>query len=102
VVSRTAPAILAAVQKVLQATGTTKVTLVGHSLGAAIALLDSVYLPLHLPAGTTFTTSVFGLPRVGNLAFADYGMSDIVRAQRHRGCVDMFDDPPEIKQWTQT
>lgn len=55
------------------ATGSTKVVLTGHSLGAAIALLDAVYLPLHLPSGITFTTSVFGLPRVGNPAFASYG-----------------------------
>ena len=56
--------------------------------GAAIALLDSVYLPLHIP-GVTFKTVVFGLPRVcaifsyvtliynsslkvGNQAFANY------------------------------
>lgn len=46
--------------------------MVGHSLGAAIALLDSVYLPLHLPSNTTFKTVTYGLPRVGNQAFADY------------------------------
>jgi hypothetical protein len=34
--------------------------------GAAIALLDSVYLPLWLPSTTTFKTVVYGLPRVGN------------------------------------
>lgn len=68
-----APNVLAAVIKAQKATGSTKVVLTGHSLGAAIALLDSVYLPLHLPAGTTFTTTVFGLPRVGNAAFATYG-----------------------------
>ncbi|EIW75197.1 alpha beta-hydrolase [Coniophora puteana RWD-64-598 SS2] len=50
----------------------TAVTLVGHSLGAALSLLDSVYLPLHLPSGTTFKTVNYGLPRVGNQAFADY------------------------------
>jgi hypothetical protein len=71
--------------------GATSVTMVGHSLGAAISLLDSVYLPLHLPSGTTFRTTVYGLPRVsinppsggahpltaadaqvGNQAFANY------------------------------
>ena len=40
--------------------------------GAAITVLDSVYLPLWLPAGTTFQTICYGLPRVGNQAFADY------------------------------
>jgi len=46
--------------------------LVGHSLGAAIAVLDSVYLPLHLPTSVSFETVTFGQPRVGNTAFADY------------------------------
>lgn len=59
----------------MAATGATKVFITGHSLGAAIALLDAVYLPLHLPTGTTFSTTVFGLPRVGNAAFANYGVS---------------------------
>jgi len=50
----------------------TQVTMVGHSLGGAIALLDSVYLPLHLPSSTTYKTVCYGLPRVGNQQFADY------------------------------
>lgn len=70
---RSAPGVLAAVKAAMKATGSTKVVITGHSLGAAIALLDAVYLPLHLPASTTFTTNVFGLPRVGNPAFASYG-----------------------------
>ena len=45
--------------------------MVGHSLGGALALLDSVYLPLHL-SGTTFKTVTYGMPRVGSQAFADY------------------------------
>jgi predicted lipase len=61
------------VENAQTATGATKVVLTGHSLGAAIALLDAVYLPLHLPPNTTFATSVFALPRVGNRAFARYG-----------------------------
>ena len=68
---RSAESVLAAVQTALQQSGLTKVTLVGHSLGAALSLLDSVYLPLHLP-GVTFKTFGYGMPRVGNKAFADY------------------------------
>lgn len=64
---------LAAVKKAQAGTGANHVVITGHSLGAAIALLDAVYLPLHLPADTTFETTVFGLPRVGNPAFATYG-----------------------------
>jgi hypothetical protein len=48
------------------------VVVTGHSLGAALALLDSVYLPLHLPAGARVSMVGYGMPRVGNRAFADY------------------------------
>ncbi|KAH7908319.1 Alpha/Beta hydrolase protein [Hygrophoropsis aurantiaca] len=68
----TATDVLAAVESAMSTYGTTSVTMTGHSLGAAISLLDSVYLPLHLPAGTTFKTIVYGLPRVGNQDFANY------------------------------
>lgn len=70
--SRSAPSVLAAVQKAISTYGATTVTTVGHSLGAAIALLDAVYLPLHLPSTITFKTYGYGLPRVGNPAFANY------------------------------
>lgn len=73
VLCRSAPSVLAAVRAAQEATGSNSVVIIGHSLGGAIALLDSVYLPLHLPSTTIFTTSVFGLPRVGNSAFASYG-----------------------------
>ncbi|KAJ7780283.1 lipase [Mycena maculata] len=69
--AKTATDVLAAVQTTISQFGATKVTIVGHSLGAAIGLLDSVYLPLHL-SGVTFQSILYGLPRVGNLAFADY------------------------------
>ncbi|TFK39676.1 lipase [Crucibulum laeve] len=67
-----ARAVLAAVQRAMADYQATKVTIVGHSLGGAIALVTSVYLPLHLPAGTTFQTITYGEPRVGNQGFVDY------------------------------
>lgn len=70
--AKTATSVLAAVQQAMSQHSATKVTMVGHSLGAAITLLDSVYLPLHLPSSTTFKTVCYGLPRVGNQAFANY------------------------------
>ncbi|KAJ7493272.1 lipase [Mycena galericulata] len=87
--AKTATYVLAAVKIALARYGTSSVTMVGHSLVSfstvnlrtpihveflcgAIALLDSVYLPLHLPPSTKFTTVVYGLPRVGNQAFANY------------------------------
>jgi hypothetical protein len=48
------------------------VVLTGHSLGATLALLDAVYLPLHLPAGTRVRMVGYGMLRVGNRAFADH------------------------------
>ena len=71
-----------AVHTIMSNYSTTRVTVVGHALGkhrrshrwcrfsdfaltgGAIALLDSVYLPLHLPNGTSFQTITYGLPRV--------------------------------------
>ena len=64
--------ILAAVLALLEKNSASSVAITGHSLGAALALLDSVYLPLHLPAGTRVSMVGYGMPRVGNTAFADY------------------------------
>ncbi|KIM35591.1 hypothetical protein M413DRAFT_79247 [Hebeloma cylindrosporum] len=69
--AKTATTILAAVKTTIAAHAATKVTIVGHSLGAAIALLDGVYLPLHI-SGVSFKVIGYGMPRVGNQAFADY------------------------------
>ncbi|KAF8127693.1 Alpha/Beta hydrolase protein [Boletus edulis] len=87
----TATEVLAAVQQTMSKYGTTSVTMVGHSLGAAISLLDSVYLPLWLPAGTTFKTITYGLPRVGNQAFANY-----VDANLHLSHINNEEDPIPI------
>ncbi|KAI0684506.1 Alpha/Beta hydrolase protein [Cytidiella melzeri] len=70
--AKTATQILSAVQTALSENGASSVTLVGHSLGAAISLLDAVFLPLHLPSTTKFKTVLYGLPRVGNQDFANY------------------------------
>ncbi|KAI0258660.1 lipase [Gloeopeniophorella convolvens] len=66
----TAPTILSAVNQALSAHGATSVTTVGHSLGAALALLDALYLRIQLPATVTVSMVGYGLPRVGNQAFA--------------------------------
>ncbi|KAF5352827.1 hypothetical protein D9756_006169 [Leucocoprinus leucothites] len=68
--------ILSAVQTAISRHSATKVTIVGHSLGGAIALLDGIYLPLHI-SGVTFRTIAYGCPRVGNQAFANYVDSHI-------------------------
>ncbi|KAK0489329.1 alpha/beta-hydrolase [Armillaria novae-zelandiae] len=68
--ARSAEDILRAVTTALSKHNTNSVTLVGHSLGAALSLLDAVYLPLHLDA--SYKVVGYGLPRVGNQEFADY------------------------------
>ncbi|KAJ7282091.1 Alpha/Beta hydrolase protein, partial [Mycena rebaudengoi] len=71
--ARTASDVLAAVTKALTWYNADHITLVGHSLASgALSLLDSVYLPLHLASSVKFNTVVYGMPRVGNQAFADY------------------------------
>ena len=51
--------------------GASFVTVVGHSLGAALALLDGLYLSLNLP-NTEVRVIGYGMPRVGNQAFANW------------------------------
>ncbi|KAK7437371.1 hypothetical protein VKT23_018616 [Stygiomarasmius scandens] len=70
--------ILNATQTAMEQFDTTHVTVVGHSLGAALALLEMVYLPLHLPETTTFDMYGYGMPRVGNKAFADYVDANVI------------------------
>jgi hypothetical protein len=66
-----ATSVLAAVRKGFSTYGVTTVTAVGHSLGGAISLLEAVYLKLNIP-GATVKAVVYGQPRVGNPAFANY------------------------------
>ncbi|KIY63329.1 lipase [Cylindrobasidium torrendii FP15055 ss-10] len=68
--------VLAAVLSTLQDIGVSDVVLVGHSLGAALSLLDAAYLPLHLP-NANFRYIGFALPRVGNQEWADYLDSNV-------------------------
>jgi hypothetical protein len=62
--ARSAVAVLAAVRSVLAKKGTSNVTVVGHSLGAAIALIDSLYLSLQLGPSVNVRTIGYGMPRV--------------------------------------
>jgi hypothetical protein len=68
---RTARAVLKAVRKTMSLYGSTSVITVGHSLGAALSLLDAVYLPLHLPKTTAFRSYLYGLPRVRLLLLSE-------------------------------
>lgn len=48
------------------------VIVTGHSLGAAIGLLDTVFLAQHLDPSISIKSVTFGLPRTGNKAWADF------------------------------
>ncbi|KAG6872904.1 hypothetical protein C0995_005310 [Termitomyces sp. Mi166 len=78
--AETSANILAAVKTAMAQSGLNDVTVVGHSLGAAIALLDGLFLPLHIP-DVNVKVIGYGMPRVGNDAFADYvdGNLDLTR-----------------------
>lgn len=52
--------------------GAQSVTIVGHSLGAAVALLDVLYLSLNIPSGIELRAITYGMPRVGNPNFASF------------------------------
>jgi predicted lipase len=68
---RTASQVLDAVRQAISAHETSTVTTVGFSLGAALALLDAVFLRLQLPTTVSIKFVGYGLPRVGNQAWAD-------------------------------
>ncbi|GBE86641.1 hypothetical protein SCP_0905210 [Sparassis crispa] len=89
--AKSASAILSAVQRTMSEYGVNHITTVGHSLGAALSLLDFLYLPLHLP-DTTYTYIGYGLPRVGNQAFADY-VDDQISSVTH---INNKEDPIPI------
>ncbi|KAH8828427.1 lipase [Flagelloscypha sp. PMI_526] len=67
----TATTILAQVKTALSTNGVSKIAVTGWSLGAAISILDGLYLKLQIP---TADVSVYGygMPRVGNAAWAAY------------------------------
>jgi len=69
---RTSAGVLSGVQSAIASTGATNVLVTGHSLGAAVATLDAMMLIENLDPSIQMTTSVFGLPRVGDQAWADF------------------------------
>ena len=88
--------VLAAVQQTLSAhPSTSTVTVVGRSLGAVIALIDAVYLPLHLSSSITVKFIGYGLPRVGNQAFADYVDAHVTQFTR----INNKEDPVPVRHF---
>ncbi|KAL7416777.1 Alpha/Beta hydrolase protein [Mrakia frigida] len=67
----TAAPILAAVKKGMTTYNTNKVLVVGHSLGASLGVLESLYLKLQIPS-IQLKSRQFASPRVGTSLFATY------------------------------
>ena len=86
----TATAILSAVNNTLSTKGTSSVTVVGHSLGGALALLDGVFLSLQLSEDVTVKVISYGMPRVGNQLFANFVDSQLSGLVTH---VNNMEDP---------
>ena len=48
----------------------TRISQIGHSLGGALAELDSVFMSLNLPSNIHIKVVTYGKPRVGNPEWA--------------------------------
>ncbi|KAL0953907.1 hypothetical protein HGRIS_005073 [Hohenbuehelia grisea] len=88
--SRATRDVMNAVEKGLSEHATKKITAVGHSLGAALSLLDAVHIKLKMP-DLKVEVVAYGMPRVGNTAFADY-VDENIKITR----VNNKDDPVPI------
>ncbi|KAG1872459.1 Alpha/Beta hydrolase protein [Suillus subalutaceus] len=79
---RTASIILNEVKSLISQYNATSVTLVGHSLGAALAEIECVFMALNLPSSIAIKGVTFGTPRVGNPAWAAFFDSLVPDFQR--------------------
>jgi len=73
--------VFAGVKQALNESQYKNVTVVGHSLGGALALISSLYLPTFFP-NAHYRLVTYGMPRVGNKALAKYldnSLIDITR-----------------------
>lgn len=64
-------AVFVHIHKFMAKKNESRVTIIGHSLGAAMGLIASADLDNRLDQGI-YKSYLFGLPRVGNQVFADY------------------------------
>ncbi|KAJ6616059.1 Alpha/Beta hydrolase protein, partial [Mycena sp. CBHHK59/15] len=69
---QTSTLVLGAVKQVQAQVPDASILVTGHSLGAAISLLDAIFLKQQLPSNTSIEVVGFGRPRVGNPTFATW------------------------------
>lgn len=91
---KTAPQILKEVKRLMAENSSTHVILIGHSLGGALAELDTLFMKLNLPAGTTVRGVTFGTPRVGDAGWATFFDSQIADFTRMNNKRDMVPTVP--------
>ncbi|KAF8133739.1 alpha beta-hydrolase [Boletus edulis] len=88
--TQTAQIILNQVKSLISQYGATSVTLVGHSLGGALAELDCMFMALNLPPGIAIRGVTYGTPRVGNSAWTalfDATISDFQRINNKKDII---------------
>lgn len=93
---RTADQVMAAVKQGIAEKGAKNVIVTGHSLGSAVSLLDTMFLRTNLPADVTVQSMLFGLPRVGNQAWADWIDKSIRPGDKFNFVVNGADPVPKI------
>ncbi|KAG1745924.1 Alpha/Beta hydrolase protein [Suillus paluster] len=89
----TASIILNEVKSLISQYNARSVTLVGHSLGGALAELDCVFMALNLPSNIAIKGVTYGTPRVGNPAWAalfDSLISDFRRVNNKKDIVPII------------
>ncbi|THH26543.1 hypothetical protein EUX98_g7640 [Antrodiella citrinella] len=99
---RTADLVLSTVKSALSSSGFKTVLVTGHSLGAAVAVLDATMLKMQLSSDISIKSVTFGQPRVGNQAFAnmvDSLLSGFVRVTNQHDIVPIV--PPELLGYEQ-
>ncbi|KAG6377045.1 alpha beta-hydrolase [Boletus reticuloceps] len=88
--TQTAQIILNQVKSLISQYGATSVTLVGHSLGGALAELDCMFMALNLPPDIAIRGVTYGTPRVGNSAWTalfDATISDFQRINNKKDII---------------
>ena len=73
----TATGIIPTVRETLATYGVSTGTVVGHTLGAAIAILDGVYFKVQFGTSVQLQVICYSLPRLGNQAFANWINSNL-------------------------
>ncbi|KAI0345760.1 alpha/beta-hydrolase [Trametopsis cervina] len=80
--AKTASTILAEVKRLISSKNAATVLCIGHSLGGALAELDSLFFTMNLPSSIHVKGVTFGTPRVGNAQYAAFFDSQVPDFQR--------------------